>query len=118
MTNKILQQSTLLCVAAHIGGLYYYTQTPLYYKIHLFIGLTLSLANHTYTSRLAQLLDRAYMTASIPATLLIAPTLFLQLGVVASVALYIYGKLAQATYIHCAAHYTLTVVHLGILREF
>lgn len=117
MANKILQQSTILCALVHIYGIYYYKNPSIYYKLHLFIGLALSLANHTYTNRLAQQLDRAYMTLSVPATLLIAPTRALQLGVCAPVAIYLIGKWRRSPIIHSLAHYILTAVHLGILCE-
>ena len=116
MANKILQRSTILCSIIHIYGIYCYSP-PLYYAMHLFIGLTLSLANHTYTNRLTQQLDRAYMTFSIPATLLIAPTRALQLGVCAPVAIYLIGKWHESPIIHSLAHYALTAIHLGILCE-
>ncbi len=113
MANTHLQQSTLICGCIHLLGICIFNP-PVAYTCHLLTGLSLSLANHTFTSEPIKWLDRAYMVVGIPITYYAAPYC-LQWSPLLPAFIYLVSKYSGSVYGHSYAHYTLTVIHMLIL---
>ena len=117
MVNLYLKKTSSACALIHIGGIIYY-QPPVRYSLFLITCVTVSIANHSYTSNFLKYIDRTCMTVGMPITYYLSPNSITRYTTALVGVIYLLGKYYKNYYIHSISHYIITIINIIILQSF
>ena len=94
------------------------SQQNTFIKSYYVLGLTTSLLNHGYKSRVLVLVDRTVMTAGFFISLYYMTNIYQLLSLILSALCYFASKLTGLSYFHVVSHFLKTVMVNTILMKF